>query len=108
MRARLDSKAGWPRIRRAAGRVGGRERPCRFRRRAASARHSPSMPDPKEPAAKPVAAKPVAASAEAQPDLVERARRGDKAAFGQLVRLNQRRVYACAVHMLGDRGEAED
>ncbi len=43
-----------------------------------------------------------------QPDLVERARGGDQAAFGQLVRLNQRRIYACAIHMLGDRGEAED
>lgn len=43
-----------------------------------------------------------------EPQLLERARRGDKAAFGGLIRLHQRRVYACAVHMLGDRGEAED
>jgi RNA polymerase sigma-70 factor (ECF subfamily) len=55
---------------------------------------------------------PSAASAQAaQPastDVLERARAGDKAAFGQLVRVHQRRVYACAIHMLGDRGEAED
>lgn len=48
------------------------------------------MPDPKEA------------------DLIERARRGEKTAFGQLLRMHQRRVYACAIHMLGDRGEAED
>jgi RNA polymerase sigma-70 factor, ECF subfamily len=43
-----------------------------------------------------------------EPELIERAQRGDKAAFGLLLRMHQRRVYACAVHMLGDRGEAED
>lgn len=48
------------------------------------------MPDPKEA------------------ELIERAKRGEKPAFGQLIRLHQRRVYACAIHMLGDRGEAED
>lgn len=41
-------------------------------------------------------------------ELIERAKRGEKAAFGRLLRMHQRRVYACAVHMLGDRGEAED
>jgi RNA polymerase sigma-70 factor (ECF subfamily) len=41
-------------------------------------------------------------------DLIERAKAGDRAAFGQLIRLHQRRVYACAIHMLADRGEAED
>jgi RNA polymerase sigma-70 factor (ECF subfamily) len=48
------------------------------------------MPDPKEA------------------DLIDRAKRGDKPAFGQLIRMHQRRIYACAIHMLGDRGEAED
>ncbi|UJR80382.1 RNA polymerase sigma factor [Sandaracinus amylolyticus] len=41
-------------------------------------------------------------------ELIERAKRGEKAAFGRLLRMHQRRVYACAIHMLGDRGEAED
>lgn len=41
-------------------------------------------------------------------ELIERAKKGDGAAFGQLIRQHQRRIYACAVQMLGDRGEAED
>src|SRR5690349_9547517 len=41
-------------------------------------------------------------------DLIERAKTGDRASFSALVRVHQRRVYACAIHMLGDRGEAED
>ena len=41
-------------------------------------------------------------------DLIERAKTGDRAAFGQLIRQHQRRVYACAIHMLAERGEAED
>ncbi len=41
-------------------------------------------------------------------DLLERARGGDRAAFGALVRMHQRRVYACALQMLADAGEAED
>ncbi|MEM9189543.1 MAG: sigma-70 family RNA polymerase sigma factor [Myxococcota bacterium] len=41
-------------------------------------------------------------------ELLKRAQAGDRGAFGRLVRLHQRRVYACAVQMLGDRGEAED
>lgn len=41
-------------------------------------------------------------------ELLTRAQAGDRAAFGRLVRLHQKRVFACAVHMLGDRGEAED
>jgi len=41
-------------------------------------------------------------------DLLTRAQGGDRAAFGQLVRHHQRRVYACAVQMLADTGEAED
>jgi len=40
--------------------------------------------------------------------LLEQAQGGDRVAFGRLVRLNQRRVYACALQMLGDAGEAED
>lgn len=41
-------------------------------------------------------------------ELLERAREGDRAAFGALVRLHQRRVYACALQLLADVGEAED
>lgn len=45
---------------------------------------------------------------DSEADLIERAKRGDKAAFGKLIRMHQRRIYACAIHMLGDAGEAED
>jgi RNA polymerase sigma-70 factor (ECF subfamily) len=40
--------------------------------------------------------------------LVEKARGGDKAAFGELVKKHQRRVYATALQMTGDHGEADD
>ncbi len=39
---------------------------------------------------------------------IRRAQRGDRVAFGRLVRAHQRRVYACAAQMLGSRAEAED
>lgn len=41
-------------------------------------------------------------------DLVDRARRGDASAFGDLVRRHQQRIHRLAVHMLRDRAEAED
>lgn len=41
-------------------------------------------------------------------DLLTAAQAGDRRAFGQLVRVHQRRVHACAVQMLGDRGDADD
>ncbi len=41
-------------------------------------------------------------------ELVDRAREGDKASFGVLVRRHQPRILRVAVHMLRDRGEAED
>ena len=41
-------------------------------------------------------------------DLVDRARKGDSGAFGQLVRRHQQRIHRLAVHMLRDRAEAED
>jgi RNA polymerase sigma-70 factor, ECF subfamily len=41
-------------------------------------------------------------------DLVERARGGDRVAFGELVRRHQRRLHRLALHMLRDRAEAED
>lgn len=41
-------------------------------------------------------------------DLLARAQAGDHAAFGRLVRMHQRRVYACALQLLADSGEAED
>lgn len=43
-----------------------------------------------------------------EPDLVTRAQAGDQAAFGELVRLHQGRVQACAMQMLGSRAEADD
>jgi RNA polymerase sigma-70 factor (ECF subfamily) len=44
---------------------------------------------------------------EAAADL-DRARRGDREAFGRLVRRHQRRVYATAMHLLGSHSEADD
>ncbi|MBX3274158.1 MAG: sigma-70 family RNA polymerase sigma factor [Sandaracinaceae bacterium] len=41
-------------------------------------------------------------------ELLEAAQAGDRRAFSRLVRLHQRRVYACAVSMLGDGGDADD
>jgi len=41
-------------------------------------------------------------------DDVELARQGDRAAFGRLVRLHQRRVYAAVLHILGNHGDADD
>jgi RNA polymerase sigma-70 factor (ECF subfamily) len=40
--------------------------------------------------------------------LVEKAQQGDKTAFGELVRKHQRKVYAIALQMTGDHGEADD
>src|SRR5256885_96030 len=41
------------------------------------------------------------------PDL-DRARGGDREAFGRLVRRHQRRVYATALHILGSHSDADD
>lgn len=41
-------------------------------------------------------------------ELVERAKKGDQAAFEQLVLDNQNRVYSLALRMVNDREEAED
>jgi len=41
------------------------------------------------------------------PDL-DRARTGDREAFGRLVRRHQRRVYAAALHILGNHSDADD
>jgi len=41
-------------------------------------------------------------------DLVDRAKGGDSAAFGQLVRRHQARIQRLAVHLLRSRSEAED
>jgi RNA polymerase sigma-70 factor (ECF subfamily) len=40
--------------------------------------------------------------------LVDRARKGDRDAFGALVKKYQRRVYATAFHMTHDHGDADD
>ena len=41
-------------------------------------------------------------------DVIARAKRGDRTAFGILVRKHQRRVYATALHILGNHGDADD
>jgi RNA polymerase sigma-70 factor, ECF subfamily len=45
--------------------------------------------------------------ADEDPDL-DKAREGDREAFGRLVRRHQRRVYATALHILGNHGDADD
>jgi RNA polymerase sigma-70 factor (ECF subfamily) len=45
---------------------------------------------------------------DAEDAILAAAREGDRRAFGKLVRMHQPRVHACALQMLGDRGEAED
>lgn len=44
---------------------------------------------------------------DADPDL-DRARQGDREAFGRLVRRHQKRVYAAALHLLGNHSDADD
>ncbi len=44
---------------------------------------------------------------EVDPDL-DSARRGDREAFGRLVRRHQRRVYSAALHILGSHSDADD
>ena len=39
---------------------------------------------------------------------LDRARKGDREAFGRLVRRHQRRVYAAALHILGNHSDADD
>lgn len=41
-------------------------------------------------------------------DDLDRARGGDRDAFGRLVRRHQRRVYAAALHILGNHSDADD
>jgi RNA polymerase sigma-70 factor (ECF subfamily) len=41
-------------------------------------------------------------------DDLDRARRGDRDAFGRLVRRHHRRVYAAALHILGNHSDADD
>ncbi len=45
--------------------------------------------------------------ADEDPDL-DRARQGDRDAFGRLVQRYQRRVYAAALHILGNHSDADD
>ena len=47
-------------------------------------------------------------TAPTEAELLEAAQAGDARAFNALVRMHQRRVYACAVQMLGDGGDADD
>jgi RNA polymerase sigma-70 factor, ECF subfamily len=46
--------------------------------------------------------------AEDEADVIARARRGDRRAFTELVRTYQRRVYATALHITGNHGDADD
>lgn len=41
-------------------------------------------------------------------ELVDRARDGNSAAFGELMKKHQQRIHRLAIHMLRDRAEAED
>lgn len=41
-------------------------------------------------------------------DDLDRARQGDREAFGRLVRKHQRRVYSTALHILGNHSDADD
>ncbi|MGH2654715.1 MAG: sigma factor, partial [Actinomycetota bacterium] len=41
-------------------------------------------------------------------DLLDRCRRGEQAAFEELVELTHRRVFTLAYRLVGDRHEAED
>src|SRR5215475_8016475 len=41
-------------------------------------------------------------------DDLDRARLGDREAFGRLVRRHQRRVYSAALHILGNHSDADD
>ena len=54
------------------------------------------------------AARPDSMADQDEADWIQRAQKGDRAAFSRLVRLHHRRIYACAAQMLGDRAEAED
>jgi RNA polymerase sigma-70 factor (ECF subfamily) len=45
---------------------------------------------------------------EGEGDDLGRARHGDREAFGRLVRRHQRRVYAAALHILGNHSDADD
>jgi RNA polymerase sigma-70 factor (ECF subfamily) len=49
-----------------------------------------------------------AATKETDRALVDRAKNGDAAAFGQIVRRHQQRIFRLAIHMLRDKAEAED
>lgn len=44
----------------------------------------------------------------AEKELIARAQSGDRSAFGQLVRKHERRVFACAVQMMGQSSEVDD
>jgi RNA polymerase sigma-70 factor (ECF subfamily) len=48
------------------------------------------------------------ADREGEADDLDRARRGDRDAFGRLVRRHQRRMYAAALHILGNHSDADD
>src|SRR5207244_5877002 len=67
-------------------------------------RKHPSEPPPK--LSQPV--RPTYSPGMATGDDLDRARKGDRAAFGRLVRLHQRRVYAAVLHIVGNHGDADD
>jgi len=50
----------------------------------------------------------VSAPVDDDEQLIERAKRGEREAFGALVKKYQRRVYATAFHITGNHGDADD
>ncbi len=55
-----------------------------------------------------LANRPIRMTAPTEEELLVAAQGGDRRAFSRLVSMHQRRVYACAVQMLGDGGGADD
>ncbi len=61
------------------------------------------------PAARRVTAKPIGRMGQEQEQLaLDKARGGDREAFGDLVKMHQKRVWKVALHLLGSQAEADD
>lgn len=69
-----------------------------------------SAPKPRRRESKgpPRMTKPTERPRQSDRELVDKARDGNTAAFGELVKKHQQRIHRLAIHMLRDRAEAED